>query len=895
MQGNRKWAETYDLLKNREGRQVETYGRPVYFSDHLIPDVIFFNGRRWAIVSQADLNPTLVVLNSKDGGNSLADFFETEFHAFWSQYTAGFLSEEVSIDTPDGSNTPAEVSWYQAKLQAHTSVQSPDWNKPVESILICTKCSNDTNACLYDGVCIDGTCECTQGSSGRLCQIPPTRNGFCNPFFNTLEYDFDGGDCCEETCLSTLEHSCGTGTLGESFGIVTYGFVGFPNCLESQKLQGVPTLERIKKRGYLICLSSRTSSKGLALFYSNQCRAIAAAIFGNPPAFEMAYFESDRFNEMKSGSYDVNFGSDYTASRDIFEVFYCCVTIVPFKSCVLLILCFYCLECFGRKRKKTSESPFSFAALPSILTGMVFGGITPFPSCAEDIDYVSESCVNLKICVTGGTTFEDVLRELFPAVRIAVVPSNDELVTAIGRGLCNVIAHYPHIVEHSAVQAGGYLGDASTYEVTTKAYTKSFESWLTRPGDRVWSQFVNWVMEALVQAEEAGVVKASSYQMAKTFVFGEEFQDMFRNAVDAVGNYGDLWDSMPFPRTGLNFVNDGSSGRILSMDLGTIGDNGPPPHSDGRIEAIRARGFLRCGVVDVKGFASLDEATSTWSGMDIDLCKGIAAALFDGEAMIKPVLVSYAERFTSVEGDAVDISFYVTRTLEREVKYPGTGGTAFDFSPIYYYDGLIFVGSMPYAKCAEDLDFSAINCRVTKICVAQSTTWLDAMLGSLDIPSENMLVTEDSNDSFAKHVAGECNVLAGETGSHNALMLTSLLQAGYPLNSTEYYFGTKTYTKEPLAVISRSDDSQFSDFVRWIMYGYFHAEEKGITKETFQAMPLTNLIGDTLTHMWQDSIKAVGNYGEIFERNLGGVIKREGFNLLNDNSGPQLYASPGTI
>ena len=523
---------------------------------------------------------------------------------------------------------------------------------------------------------------------------------------------------------------------------------------------------------------------------------------------------------------------------------------------------------------------------------MVFGGVAPFPSCAEDLDYFSERCLQLKICVRRGTTFEDAVHEHFPAVRVVTVSSNDALFESIDQGLCNVIVHYPHILQYSAMQAEGYQGDSSSYEVTTKTYTKSFETWMTRPDDRVWSQFVNWVMEALVQAEESGVSKASSWQMSKTFVFGEQYQDMFRNAVGAVGNYGDLWNNMPFSRSGLNLVNDGSSGRILSMDLGAIRDEGPPPRKGGRIEGIRTRGVLRCGMLDNEGFASLDPATSTWSGMDIDLCKGIAGALFDGEGKIKIVPVSFSERFTSLEGGAVDVVFSVTRTLEREMKYPGTGGTAFDFSPIYFHDGLIFSGSMPHGKCAEDLNFSDLGCRTTKICVPQGTTWLNTMLGPLDIPELNMLFTDSTEDSFLKHVAGDCNAIAGEIGW---IKPTNLRHYGYPLDSTDYYFGTKTYTKEPLGAITRPDDSQFSDFVRWIMYGYFYAEEKGITKSSSEAMPLTNLFGDILTNMWQDSIKVVGNYGEIFERNLGGLLKREGYNKLNDGNGPQLYACPGTI
>ena len=163
------------------------------------------------------------------------------------------------------------MSWYQAQLKKGVSeVQGPDWTKPIDSKMLCATCSNETNPCLFGGVCMDDyQCKCTEGSSGKLCHIPPTGNGECNPYFNTPEFDFDGGDCCKQTCVSTLQHSCGEGVIGQSFGIDAYGYVGFPNCKESFVSQE-PTIRRIQKRGYLICGSFRTAVKPIAEFYSNQ-------------------------------------------------------------------------------------------------------------------------------------------------------------------------------------------------------------------------------------------------------------------------------------------------------------------------------------------------------------------------------------------------------------------------------------------------------------------------------------------------------------------------------------------------------------------------------------------------------------------------------------------------
>ena len=203
-----------------------------------------------------------------------------------------------------------------------------------------------------------------------------------------------------------------------------------------------------------------------------------------------------------------------------------------------------------------------------------------------------------------------------------------------------------------------------------------------------------------------------------------------------------------------------------------------------------------------------------------------------------------------------------------------------------------FFGSMPNAKCAEDLDFFEDECLDTKICVLQGTTWLDAAIQVLSIPEEHLVITDTLDEVFEKHVRGECNVVAGET---TTVTIRKLREAGYPIDSTEYYFGEQVFTKEPLGAISRDDDSQFSDFLRWVVYGFFYAEEEGITQERYEDMPVTNLFGDGLSHMWLNSVKAVGNYGEIYERNLNRIFPRSGYNLLNTDKGPQLYASPGTI
>ena len=324
--GNRKWAGGYDILTLGDGEDddepVNVYGRPVYLSTveggnvnddagTAVPDVIFFNGLRWAMASVSDIgsstgtpraaNSTNIVAGQvRARGKMIADFFSNEFHAYWSRYTVGFLSDRIGYDAPEDTNTPTGLNWFEAQVrgdETSRTVQGPDLNKPVESKFLCTSCSNETNPCQLGGVCADdgdndgdGTCLCSTGSTGQLCQIAPTGNGQCDPYFNTLEFDYDGGDCCRETCVSTLEHTCGEGIIGQSFGVDAYGYVGFPHCILPLNSLAGSTLDRIQQRGYLICGTLRSTIKELAVFYSNQVRALVKM---NSPAIEIYWTYND--------------------------------------------------------------------------------------------------------------------------------------------------------------------------------------------------------------------------------------------------------------------------------------------------------------------------------------------------------------------------------------------------------------------------------------------------------------------------------------------------------------------------------------------------------------------------------------------------------------------------
>ena len=260
--GSREWSTSYDLLTSPEAdggdKAVTVYDHPVYLSSAEPFDVMFFNGRRWVIATSE--------VNDWFQRETIAENLSNGFHGFWSNYTVGFLSVNVDLDSPEsGLADPAGLSWFPALSQSGTKeIQAPDFTRPLETILLCTTCSNETNPCSFEGICdVDGDCICTSGSSGNLCQVTPDNNGLCNGFFNTPEFGYDGGDCCEATCTSTPEYSCGTGAI-ESSGVLAFGFVGFPDCKDprfSSQISGSKTLFNIVDRGNLRC--GATAKKAL--------------------------------------------------------------------------------------------------------------------------------------------------------------------------------------------------------------------------------------------------------------------------------------------------------------------------------------------------------------------------------------------------------------------------------------------------------------------------------------------------------------------------------------------------------------------------------------------------------------------------------------------------------
>ncbi|KAL3927224.1 MAG: hypothetical protein SGBAC_013168, partial [Bacillariaceae sp.] len=307
--GSRTWAGSYRLIMaptNSDGddggentTEVSTklltkYNRPTYIGGGLIAgrgavpvEVIVYNGRRW----------TNIVQDARITYEQVQQFLVSG-HGYWTNYTVSFLTGAVDVNTPEDSSDPSRLDWMEANPETvRGRVQGPNLqNNQIDLRLLCASCNNETNPCFYKGTCTaKGDCICEQGdkeSAGTLCQIPPSGNGFCDVNFNTPQFNFDGGDCCEGTCVSTVEKECGVVEQSTTSGS-TLAFVGFPNCTDPdavKQVSGSQTLFNILERGEVIC--GTYQSDFLTDFFAAQCQAIAAAILGDKDAFSIGLWGS---------------------------------------------------------------------------------------------------------------------------------------------------------------------------------------------------------------------------------------------------------------------------------------------------------------------------------------------------------------------------------------------------------------------------------------------------------------------------------------------------------------------------------------------------------------------------------------------------------------------------
>ena len=161
--------------------------------------------------------------------NALVDYFTMqEFDAATSLGKIAFITDPFLFATPADAASPINHDWYSVNGDSFDSLQILE---NTHANLLCAVCDDLTNPCQNNNTCAtDGTCSCDNGAFGTLCRFPPISNGHCDAHFNSLAFNYDGGDCCEATCVSTTEYKCGyrTKTSDDPLSLLN---IGFPNCI----------------------------------------------------------------------------------------------------------------------------------------------------------------------------------------------------------------------------------------------------------------------------------------------------------------------------------------------------------------------------------------------------------------------------------------------------------------------------------------------------------------------------------------------------------------------------------------------------------------------------------------------------------------------------------------
>lgn len=331
----------------------------------------------------------------------------------------------------------------------------------------------------------------------------------------------------------------------------------------------------------------------------------------------------------------------------------------------------------------------------------------------------------------------------------------------------------------------------------------------------------------------------------------------------------------------------------LALGLG-IAICGSGAQAASTLEQVKANGKLKCGVsTGLAGFGAPNDK-GEWAGLDIDLCKGVAAAIFGDPSKVEYKPLSSDQRFTALQAGEVDmLARNSTWTLSRDTQL------GLDFVAVNYYDGQGFM-----VRKNSGIK-SALELKGASVCVQEGTT-TEKNLGDFDAQHKlgfKIVKFKDSAEARPAYDEGRCDVYttdaSGLAGERTAMK-----------NPDDNIILPEIISKEPLGPVVRHGDNQWGDIVRWTHYAMLIAEEKGITQknldemkkssqdpEVLRMLGATDKVGEGmgLTNDWAyNIIKAVGNYSEVFERNIGKStpIKLDrGLNALWNQGGLQ-YAPP---
>jgi general L-amino acid transport system substrate-binding protein len=311
------------------------------------------------------------------------------------------------------------------------------------------------------------------------------------------------------------------------------------------------------------------------------------------------------------------------------------------------------------------------------------------------------------------------------------------------------------------------------------------------------------------------------------------------------------------------------------------------------LKAVKDRGTLNCGANGTLAGFGLPDAQGKWTGLDVDFCRAIAAAVLNDSEKVKYVPLSAKDRFTALQSGEVDV-------LARNTTWTSSRDTSLglNFTGVNYYDGQGFM-----VRKSLKVN-SALELNGASVCVQQGTT---TELNLADYFSANKMQLKSvtfatANEAVKAYDAGRCDAYTTDASA----LYAERLRVTDP---NEHIILPEIISKEPLGPAVRHGDDQWFDIVKWVLFAMMNAEELNISsKNVDEALKSTNpeikrFVGTEgnfgeqlgLSKDWAVRIvKQVGNYGESFERNvgLGSTLKIErGLNKLWTKGGIQ-YAPP---
>jgi len=311
------------------------------------------------------------------------------------------------------------------------------------------------------------------------------------------------------------------------------------------------------------------------------------------------------------------------------------------------------------------------------------------------------------------------------------------------------------------------------------------------------------------------------------------------------------------------------------------------------LKAVKERGMLICGVSQgLLGFSSMDEK-QTWTGLDVDFCRAVAAAIFGDPAKVNFMPLDAGSRFTALQSNQVDVlSRNSTWTISRE------GSLGVMFAGVSYYDGQGFL-----LRRDAGID-TALQLGGKRVCTQTGTT---TELNLADYFRANDMVLQPlalgtAEETLKAYDDRKCDVLTSDVSQLYAERLKLV-------EPDSHIILPEVVSKEPLGPAVRQGDDQWFNLVKWVLFALINAEELGVKSNSIEdAMKssdpnIRRLVGTDgklgeqfgLTADWAArAVRAVGNYGEIYERNVGTQSRLSiprGLNALWTQGGIQ-YAPP---